>query len=369
MPEPPARLVRAVPMSGEVTVPDRFIGMHLHRWPDGPSPAPTFPFGTARSLNYDPQAIGGAMHWNGIERENGRFDWKAADRWVETHHGAGRDLMFTFYGTPAWCASSTARDSYGLQGGNTNPRDLRYVARFIRALVDRYNGGGTRKIKYLEIWNEPSFDGKQTWKGSAQELAALGRTVFIAAKGIDPGIKVLWPAFIDSLENGQTIPNLFKYSHQAYAAAQDGAGGTGRDWADALNFHYYYSHKVPGVANMMDYQDSMLAVRKSLERQHWDIYLTEVGFLDGVGERFETAQKIDLIRRWIACSAAYGNRMIGLYSYESDTNLGAPATNPAISRAIAQMHDQVCGKRIRRAGMLEDGSFWLAFADGAQLRC
>ncbi len=368
IPEPPARLVRAVPIAGTVSVPAKFLGMHLHRWPNGGSPAPTFPFGTVRSLNYDPNSAGGGVHWNSIERSDGVFDWTLLDGWVGTHVKAGRDLMYTLYGTPAWCASGTKPDPYGKPGGDTPPRDLRFVGRFVRALLERYNAGGVRRIQYVEIWNEPTFDGKQVWKGTAEDLAALGRAVYLAAKATDAGVKVLWPAFIDSLEAGVRVPNLYKYTHQAYANASDGAGGHGRDWADALNFHYYFGDRRHPVGNLMDHEDSMLAVRRWLERPDWAIHLSEMGFLDGVGERYPTDRKIALIHRWVMTSAAYGNRTCNLYSYESETNLGAPAVNRSISQAIAEIHERIVGRRIVKAGLLADDTFWVAFDDGSTLR-
>ena len=365
---PPARMVRRVPLDRDVEVPRNFVGMHLHRWPGGPSSAPRFPFGVVRSLNYDPRSAGGGIHWNAIERESGRFDWGLLDTWVDTHRRAGRDLVYTLYGTPAWCASRSTPDAYGKPGGDSPPTDLRFVRRFVTALVDRYNGGGSRRIGCIETWNEPTFDGTQTWKGSATELAAIGRALFTSAKAIDPGVRILWPAFVDSLESGEPVPNLFKYTHQAYAKASDGSGGRGRDWADALNFHYYHTGKIPGASNLMDHQDSMLAVRTSLERPGWPIYLSEIGFLDGVGERYTVDEKVSYVQRWAMLSAAYGNAMIGFYSYESVTNLGAPKDEPRIADAIGEMHTRLSGASIVEAGLLEDGSVWVCFADGTTLR-
>ena len=53
---PPVAYRRKVPMAGPVAVPKTFSGMHAHRWPAGSSPAPTYGYGTARSLNFDPTA-------------------------------------------------------------------------------------------------------------------------------------------------------------------------------------------------------------------------------------------------------------------------------------------------------------------------
>lgn len=365
-PPPPRPVVRYVPMPAEVAVPRDLLGMHFHRWPFGGSPAPTFPFDTVRSLNYDPARTAGGLHWNRIERAEGEFDWKLMDGWVDTHFNAGRRLIFTFYGTPRWCSTSALEDPYHSPGGDSKPADLRYVARFITELVKRYNSQ-TRKIACLEIWNEPNFYGAIYWRNSAADLAAIGRTLYQAAKAVDPGITILWPAFVNWLGKKDRVPNLFPESHQAYARASDGADGTGLKWADAFNFHFYQSQPTTDLHDFMNHQDSMLAVRNSLIRPDWDIYLSEIGILDGIGEKMTSEQIATLIRRWVMFSAAYGNRFIGLYSYESATNLGDPAHNPVVSAAISDIHGAVPGKRITRAGMLDDGRAWIVFSDMSTL--
>ena len=71
------------------------------------------------------------------------------------------------------------------------------VEKFVDALVRRYNGDGVRRIQKFEIWNEPNFQGYAYWRNSAADLAAVGRTVYQTAKAVDPGIQVLWPAFVE----------------------------------------------------------------------------------------------------------------------------------------------------------------------------
>jgi hypothetical protein len=364
-PVPPVPVAREVPIEGEVAVPQRFIGMHFHRWPHGSSPAPGFRFGTVRSLNYDPLDNGLGVHWAAIHKAPDEFDWRILDRWVATHSGAGRDLMYTLYGTPAWASTRPDRpDLYGLGGGNSRPRDPAALDRFVRALVARYNGDGTRRLRYLEIWNEPDFP-SDYWIDSPADLAALARVAYTAAKAVDPSLVVVWPGFVNWIMPDEKIPRI----HRLYlrlAQASDGAGGRGADWGDALAFHYYATRADAG--QFVDHQQSVRATRDAIGRSGWDIHLTEIGFEDKFGETLPVAAKLRLIRQWIAISAAFGDRFVGLYSYENANNLAAPAFDKAAAHAIDEMHDALCGRNLRRAALLADGSVWLLRDDGEVLR-
>ena len=60
-------------MSGPVYVPTTYAGMHAHRWPGGSSPAPTYGYGTVRSLNYDPADNLGVL-WYAIHKAEQQYD-------------------------------------------------------------------------------------------------------------------------------------------------------------------------------------------------------------------------------------------------------------------------------------------------------
>ena len=354
--EPPVAYARKVPMKGPVLVPATFTGLHSHRWPGGSASAPTYGYGTVRSLNYDPADTLG-VHWYAINKADNVYDWSKMDQWVNTHYAAGKQLMYTFYGTPAWCASNMSqRDPYNRYGGDSAPSSLSCVQKYIDALVRRYNGDGVRRLHYIEIWNEPTFGGISYWRGSATQLAQLGRTVYQTAKAIDPGIKVLWPSFVEWYSGVQVWADNIEYGN-----ASDGAGGTGKDWADGFAFHYYsYS------TNMTSLMDNQESVRKTMQAlgKSWDTYNTEMGFGDGYAATLSTDVKATLIRRWMALSAAYGNKVAILYSHDG-SNLGSPATNPAIAAAANDAHVRLAGKTIREAGVLTDGRVFVVFGDNS----
>jgi hypothetical protein len=361
----PLPVLREVPIDAPVRVPDRFLGMHFHRWPGGTSTAPTLRFGTVRSLNYDPKDNALGVHWSGIHLAPDRFDWSVLDRWVDTHASAGRDLMYTVYGTPAWVSSRPQRpDPYGLKGGASRPVDPSMLARFVQALVLRYNGQGRRRIRYIEAWNEPDFP-SDYWLDGPSDLALLTRTVHQAAKAADSGITVVWPGFVNWIDAKERVPRVHVL-YRRFAEAPDGAGGRGGDWGDAIAFHYYATRA--DLAQFVDHQDSILATRKALGAENRPILLTEIGFDATVGDRIATQTKVALIRRWIALSAAYGNGFIGLYSYESPTHLADPHRDPQTALAIDEMGQRLAGRELRRAAVLSDASVWIEYVDGQTLR-
>lgn len=361
----PLPVAHEVPIDAPVKVPERFLGMHSHRWPGGSSRPPAIRIGTVRSLNYDPKDNAFGVHWSGIHLAPDRFDWSVLDRWVDTHAEAGRDLVYTIYGTPAWASTRPDKpDPYGLKGGASRPADWGALDRFVRALVGRYNGQGSRRIRYVEAWNEPDFP-SDYWLDGPADLARLMRVVHQAAKAADPGITVVWPGFVNWIDRKETVPRIHTL-YRRFAEADDGQGGHGADWGDAIAFHYYATRD--DVRQFVDHQESMLATRTALGRTRMPIVLTEIGFDQSVGDKVPTDNKVALIRRWIALSAAYGNGFIGLYSYESDTHLANPHGDPRTAAAIDEVGRRVAGATIRRAALLADDSVWLELGSDATVR-
>ena len=354
---PPVSYRRKVPMSGPVAVPANFTGIHSHYWP-GPAPAPTYNYGTARSLNYygDYETLG--ILWYGINTADGVYDWSKMDNWVNTQHGSGKQIIYSLYGTPTFCASNLGiKDLYNRAGGDSKPSSLTCVQKFVDALVQRYNGDGVRRIQKLEIWNEPNFQGYPYWRNSAADLAALGRTVYQTAKAVDPGIQILWPAFVEWYSS----PVVWA-DNVEYANASDGAGGTGKQWADAFAFHFYAYNT--GMDDLMNNQESAIKTLAAIGRPDLDRHNTEMGFGDGYGETLSTAVKATTVKRWMALSAAYGNKVAALYAHESG-HLGAPAYSPEMSAAINELNQKLAGKTIRDAGVLEDGRVFIVFGDNS----
>ncbi|MEZ5730160.1 MAG: hypothetical protein R3E48_20600 [Burkholderiaceae bacterium] len=353
---------REIVSGGKVVVPKDFIGIHMHRWPyqwraeDMVSPKPTYRYGTVRSLNYD------GVAWRDIHIDRNEYDFAHLDKWVRFHHEAGKTVMFCFYGTPTrFSTRPEQKDPYHYPGGDSRPKDMEVVNEFITAMVKRYNGDGTRRIQYIDVWNEPDFHGGRYWRDTSADLAELCRRVYQSAKAVDPGIRVLSPPFNDLFEG----PKVFKKIVD-WAEASDGAGGKGAKWADGMAFHYYHYWDENPV-ELLDVIEGMRMTRTAIGREDLDLYLTEIGENKSWTDLFPSQDaKIKLIKRWLLVGASAGLKMMGLYSHELQ-HLGSPAYNPRISQAIDEMYQLLSGATITDATLFKDGHVEVSFAVGRKV--
>lgn len=341
-----------------VVVPEDFVGMHAHRWPVGEprSPAPTYAFGAARSHDFEGTA------WRDIHIAAGRYVWTALDAWVRVHAAAQRTLIYTLYGTPAWLASSTARsDAYGAPGGAAPPRDLRFLAEFIQALLKRYNGDGQRRIHFVETWNEPNFAGRTEdfWWGTAAELVALGEVLYRTAKQTDAGIRVLSPGFAGNLAGSLTLrsPRLADAQSSSlyqYLTSAGESGHTGAACCDAIAFHCYNA-PLDGVNRCFQLEIVRMQRMLALMGVRLPLYDTEFGFLPGDAfHRLSKREQANTLRRCAAVQAFLGVQGILFYAHDDDL-VGGPAVHPEVAEAIGDLHAMMAGKTLQQVTLLPDG--------------
>lgn len=342
--------------SGAVNVPSTFTGMHIHRWPNLKSgvlsPEPTFQYGLFRTHDYDKNVF-----WRNIEPSKGAFSWADLDEVVNAHYPAGRKILYTIYGTPTWAATADGKlrfDPYGYAGGSDRPANLTDLSDFVTALVTRYSG----KI-WIEIWNEPYFT--QDWTGffwgSDTDMAAMARTIKVAAKAVDPTIQVLSPGFT--------------LGHQIFTflGAADGAGGFGKNHIDGLCCHFYdvqARNEYPGRSSVADF---MYWIKKYLSdsgmSSSFPVYDTEHGWYDTTHPwlaKPEEQRAVEL-KRLAAIQASHGIKSIAWYAYDG-AHIGTPniANSAAMSKAIQDCHTVLGGKQLRNISIRLDGS-WLITTD------
>lgn len=345
-------------LSQPVTVPHDFAGLHMHRWPVGtpPSPAPSFGYGAVRSHDFDGAA------WYRIHLARQQYDWSRLDRWVAVHAAAGKTLVYTLYGTPAWIAErSDQRDLYGHQGGAAPPRDLEALTEFVTALIQRYNGDGRRRLHVIETWNEPHFDNRSDgfWWGSAAQLVAVGRAAYKSAKQVDPGVRVLSPGFVGDLAGALSLrlPLLVEAERSPvyqYLTSPDGHGGVGSRWCDGLAFHTY---NVPPRGENAGY---LLGIRKlqtmlTMMKLSLPIFNTELGFTaTDPFHQLTPMQQGASLRRVAAVQAALGVRALFFYAFDDDL-VGNPSRYPEVARAIGDVNVLLAGKLLQQVTLQTDG--------------
>ncbi len=346
-----------------VKVPADFVGMHFHRWPQGNplSPAPTYGYGTVRSHDY-------GVAWDNIEAAPGKYNWDRLDGWVQTHSAAGKTLIYTVYGTPGWASSrSTVKDAYGFSGAAAPPTALSVLSDFVTALVSRYNGKGSRKISFIEIWNEPHFlqNDRGFWWGTAAQLADLGRTISKAAKASDPDIKVLSPAF-DGIPQGHLTytTNGIPAGLRQYLATRDATGALPSQWFDGMAIHTYDADITDPTHGL---EGTLMQVRETLSHFNINvpIYTTETGYSETAPfNTMPVAQQASLLRRQAAVQAALGVRALCFYSHD-DQYCGNPSKHPELSAAINDVQTRIAGATLRQVSVKSSGQVSVTTNTGA----
>jgi hypothetical protein len=132
---------------------------------------------TARELGVKYLRFG--FSWNGVEPEQGKYDFKFWDMLVSEAQRAKIELIPYVAYTPKWAARS--EHEYWQQP----PRDPQLYAELLKTLAKRYRG----RIHSWEIWNEPDL--KEYWQGTADEFAELVRVAAPAIREGDPAAQVV----------------------------------------------------------------------------------------------------------------------------------------------------------------------------------
>ena len=358
-----------------IVIPLDYLGLHSDHGVSHKAPPPTYPYDAIRSHDVDDGHEQTSTQWIDIEVRPGVYDWRMTDAWFDTHKDKTR--IWVLFGTPAFYQKYPGEPFPYPQhpGGNSPPRDPKDAAKFVAALLQRHPG----KVDFLEIWNEPNFgqgtdplktrwlpnkDDPAWFSGTASDLAEMARAVKAA---LPKDVKLMAGAWAWLAQKTQLNP---QNSVLRFADAPDGAGGTGRDHVDAISVHLYTHYNDPNsrIEEIRTYESlfEQAGYSKSLPR-----YATEVGaWYPNVYTKTTPPleQKVREIKRFCMIPAAMGYAGIYLYKHSDLVSLGDPAKVPEISAAIGEMRNGLRGKTLLRAAELEDGTIWMAFSDGSQLR-
>src|SRR6202043_2962748 len=118
--------------------------------------------------------------WGDLNPAPSVYDFSNLDVWIATAQAHNADIVYTFGETPAWASSSptTVCGTNGSPNGScAPPNDLnadgtgsnQHWKDFVTAVVTRAAG----KIKYWEIWNEPTVVGY--WQGTNPQMLRLAQ--------------------------------------------------------------------------------------------------------------------------------------------------------------------------------------------------
>lgn len=231
------------------SIPRTYFGMHMHR-ADTTTAWPTAHFGAWRLWD---------THVMWVDLEPSRGDWRfdRLDKLVELAERHGVEPMLTLGVTPKWAASRPAELFVYGYGGNSPPRDMRDWENYVRTVATRYKG----RIKYYELWNEPTFDeidkGRGFYAGSAKTMVELGRVAWRVIKSIDPDNKLISPGFTGEGERLDLYLSL-----------------GGKDITDVVAHHFYSA--IPENLPVLVKHVRAVMARHGLENR--PLWNTEAGF-------------------------------------------------------------------------------------------
>jgi hypothetical protein len=162
------------------------------------------------------------VRWDEIETAQGIYDpvkLAKLDAWVNAANAAGRDIIYTVYGTPAWAAV----------GGATNapPTNSSTLANWLTFLYNRYG----MKITHYEGWNEPNV--VNSFNGTMAQLVAHQKTIYQTLKALNPSIKVISPSWTFVSGVSATL------GLSAFATAAFADSGNVGCYFDIWGYHFY----------------------------------------------------------------------------------------------------------------------------------
>ena len=343
--------------SSAVSVSDKFFGMHIKYRENDTQTACSA--GSVRSHDL----AGGKARWQYIETSDNTWDFTDLDAWVEMHYAAGRDLLFTLFGTPQWAsARPDEKNSYSDHGSEpypynrgitAEPADMAKWDRYCSKIANRYKG----KIKYYEVWNEPNYQNNGTtisgeyhyFSGTFAKLAEMVRRANQAIKAVDPTAKIICPA--TTVWSGSAGGTAETYFTGMMAASTGDGSTTMKDWIDIVGVHLYVAgNTITSLPKFIDRVKAGMATAGISGKEIWDTESAPIG-PDVSGMSVGAAQLF--IARSMLVQAAKGVARTFYYQYDHPT-MGIKDDITVVARR-EQAISWLSGGIILAASLFNDG--------------
>ena len=270
-------------------VPADYYGMHENGVTSNPWPAVSF--GTFRMWDE-------GTRWSQIETSSNYYNWSKADKVVNLALSNGKDIIYTFGGTPTWASSQPTQPCVYGYGSCAAPKYMSDLSTFAKALATRYKG----KIKYYELWNEPNE--LQFYTGTMSSMVAMSQAIHDAIKSVDPNAIILSPCATYSSQG----------SASTWMASYLSTGGG--PYFDIASYHAYAGSNPPEFI-----VNSVQGFRNTLTNAGYGsrkIFITEGGW----GENkylTSTDLQANFVARYTVLAWAKGVSKFAWYSYDNSS--------------------------------------------------
>lgn len=231
--------------------PLNYFGLIMQRLDSG-TPWPPFQFGSWRFWD-------AYVGWPDLEPRQGDWQFKRLDLYVMAATAKGVDIIYPLGLSAPWASARPTEKSGYKPGYAAEPANLENWRRYVRTVAERFKG----KIKYYEVWNEPSD--KSYFSGDPDTLVRMLKIAYETIKSIDSSAQVIAPGVAGTGE------------HLAYL--DDLLGRGAKNYIDILGHHFYVPNGDPE-----DMGPLILEVRKIMRKhgiENKSLWNTETGWWIG----------------------------------------------------------------------------------------
>ena len=232
--------------------------------------------------------------WGQIERSPGEFDFTEPDDYVRAAQENDFNILANIQPFAAWDQEANEGkfpevQSPDLRGGRTRakPNDLEAYSKFVKRLVERYDGDGRDDmpdlkypIRYWEVANEPEMQNPPLtfFQGPPEDYFEILKKTYEAVKSADPKAKVL---------NGG-MAGMQDFMTEYWQGVFDLGGGK---YFDIANIHSI-GHGEP--LNIPEFKDFL--AKNNIDKPIW---VTEVQIEDRRDKQTEEQYADSLARSYI----------------------------------------------------------------------
>jgi len=344
--------------------------------------APAYTYGTWRS--HDATAISWArMQANqgdyagtGSDQDRMQIDWTEFDLCCDQVQQRRISMMWMMWRCPPWAVSPSDRnftDGFGGIGASGVPTKMQYVRDFVGAVIRRAYRRN-RRIRYLELWNEPDFLGPYpgcAFTGMPWQMVQMCATAYDAAKSVDPEVIVLCPSQYLALRMSQ------------FLGARDPVSGKfGYQVCDALNIHPYRQGPNKACQSGSDAlywaAGGGIGIREAnrllslLGQPPKPVYVTEWGLSTQAGDpeviafnALPSEAKRTYVSRMLVMAALGGCPQFTIFSGSGGFLAGDYTGDVSgVIAAVEDVHHKIAGRMLVAGGWLPDGSVTVTLDTG-----